>query len=141
MSGAIPVERRVRRNPPGDKWLKRLSRANLDALQDDAADRSDLLVDMDLVQLIDQLGGALWNVSGGRLVSVGYVVYLPVSSGYVVAIELAFSDTYTVRRLLMRGGRIFGHGARERVYADELAEVAIRAGSYRSYGDDWAVKA
>lgn len=138
MSGVTPVERRVRRNSAGDKWLKRLSLANLDALQDDARDRSGHLIDLDLVALIDQLDGALWNVSGGRLVSVGYVAYLPVSSGYVVAIELDASDTYTVRRLLMRGGRIDGRGSREHVYVDEIAEVAIRAGSYRSYGDDWA---
>lgn len=134
------AELTIRRNASGNQWLNGLSTGNLLALTGYADRRNSEVADLDVGELARQLGGAVLNVSGGRIVAVGQVVYLPVSNGYVVSIELNPSDTYTVRRWYMRAGKLTPHGAQSRVYCDEVAEVTIQAGSFRSYpGSDWQV--
>lgn len=90
--------------------------------------------DLHVGTLLDQIGR--WNVaaiSGGRVtIGDGYIV-LPVGAGYRVEIELAADDTYTVRRVFVRGGKRFVKGEQTNVYCDEIGEVAYRASSFRSY--------
>lgn len=94
--------------------------------------------------LLDQIGRMnVMAISGGR---VGVwkpkgecvEVELPVSSGYLVRITLAWDDTYTVERILRRRpkgqtakvskvlGRMTG------VYCDQVGEVAYRASCYKN---------
>ena len=79
-------------------------------------------------------------ISGGRVTALADGVELPVSQGYRVRVQLTGADDYTVSRVLVRAGREYSHGVRERTYCDEVGEAAYRASSYRSYDDDeWKV--
>jgi len=57
-------------------------------------------------------------------------VTLPVASGYKVTVDLAGNDTYTVRRVLVRGTKVFLKGERTDVYAEDLGEAAYQASCY-----------
>lgn len=95
-------------------------------------------------ELLAQIGRRnVFAISGGR---VGVwkpngeclEVELPVSSGYLVRITLAWDDTYTVERVLRRRpkgqsakvdkvlGRVTG------VFCSEVGEVAYRASCFRN---------
>ncbi len=50
-------------------------------------------------------------------------------------VELDAMDTYSVSRILNRGGREFPKDLRENVYADEVGEAAYYAGMYQSYDE------
>ena len=93
----------------------------------------------DPATIVEQIGRMnVAAISGGR---VGRVVKgndivgidLPVSNGYHVSVVLDASDTYTVRRLFIRGSKVFNKGTITGVYCDELAEVAYAASCFRSY--------
>lgn len=70
-------------------------------------------------------------ISGGRVQVRETGITLPVRQGYSVTIDLAFNDTYTVRRIFKRGDKVWVKGERENVYCDELGEAAYRASCYR----------
>lgn len=87
-----------------------------------------------------QIGvGNILSISGGRTWNIDTGICLPVSNGFRVAVDYDIgSDTYTVRRVFIRGSVEFDHGRRENVYCDELGEVAYRAGMFRSWDkDEW----
>ena len=94
--------------------------------------------------LLNQIGKMnVFAISGGR---VGVFkpegetveVELPVSSGYLVRITLAWDDTYTVERVLRR--RPKGQTAKESkvlgrvtgVFCDQVGEVAYYASCYKN---------
>lgn len=88
-------------------------------------------------QLFEQIGSmTVLSISGGRWghnPDTGGAI-LPCGSGYRVEIDLAANDTYTVRRVFVRSGKRFVHGEARDVYAEQVGEVAYRAGMFR---DDW----
>lgn len=70
-------------------------------------------------------------ISGGRVATFGDTLVLPVGAGYSVEVDLdEGSDTYTVRRMLRRGGKAFPKGEQTDVYCDEIGEVAYRASCF-----------
>lgn len=69
-------------------------------------------------------------VSGGRVLAEGDTLVLPVRYGYRVEVDLDPSDTYTVRRVLARGGERFVKGSVSDVYCDQIGEVVYRASCY-----------
>ena len=91
---------------------------------------------MNVEVTLRQIGrGNVLAISGGRF---KYLtdekglsgIRLPVAYGYNVDIVLDPSDTYTVRRVFIRSGKVTIHTERTNVYADELGEVAYRASCY-----------
>lgn len=88
-------------------------------------------VEFDARELIGQIGeGTLWAISGGRVILRRTGVTLPVRSSYVVTVDLAADDTYTVRRVFRRAGREWVKGEQAQVYCDEVGQVAYRASCY-----------
>jgi hypothetical protein len=89
---------------------------------------------MDITQTLAQIGrqnlmaisGFRHSVEDGRLI-------LPVSHGYSVSVELE-NDTYNVRRLFKRGGRVWVKGEARGVYAEQLSETCYRASCFY---DEW----
>ena len=94
---------------------------------------------MDAKTLLHQIGrGNVLAISGGRYTVVGETLVLPIRYGYKVEIDLAANDTYTVRRVFVRGAQRFVKGEQTDVYADEVGEVAYRASCYL---DEWMAEA
>lgn len=99
----------------------------------------------DVDVLLNQIGmNNVYAISGGRVAiwkpeGECVQVELPVSSGYLVRITLAWDDTYTVERILRR--RPKGHsskvskvmGRMTGVYYDQVGEVAYYASCYKSH--------
>ena len=93
----------------------------------------------DISETLAQLGrNNLLAISGGRVIKRDSGVTLPVSNGYSVTIDLAWNDTYTVRRVFTRSGK---ETIKElvNVYAEDLPEVAYFASCFRSH-PDWGNK-
>jgi len=91
-------------------------------------------------EIIRQLGTMnILSISGGRVQARGLRVKLPVSNGYSVLIEYDEGmDTYTVSRIFKRGNSEWIKGQLSNVYCDQLAEVAYKAGMFRSYSaEEW----
>lgn len=85
-------------------------------------------------ELLSQLGmGNLFAISGGRVIKRSTGVTLPVSNGYSVSIDLAWNDTYTVRRLFTRSGKVTIKGELTGVYCEDLGEVAYYGSCFRSH--------
>ena len=90
--------------------------------------------DLDVGVLLAQIGRCnVLSISGGRVSIDGERVVLPVGAGYRVEVELAPDDTYTVRRVFVRGAKRFVKGEQTGVYFDEVGEIAYQASSFRSY--------
>jgi len=84
-------------------------------------------------ELISQIGKMnIFAISGGRVEVRKTGITLPVSNGYSVMIDLAWDDTYTVRRMFKRGGKMFIKGSVEGVYCENIGEVAYQASCFRS---------
>ena len=84
--------------------------------------------------IVSQIGRMnVLAISGGRVIDSGHGVILPVGSGYKVTVDLAWNDTYTVRRIRIVGVQAWLYGEMTGVYADEVGEAAYRASSFRSY--------
>lgn len=80
---------------------------------------------------LNQIGrGNVLAISGGRVRPDGYTLVLPVAHGYSVEVDLAWNDTYTVRRVFTRSGVRTVKGERADVYCDELGEAAYQASCY-----------
>jgi hypothetical protein len=94
--------------------------------------------------LLNQIGRRnVFAISGGRVnvwkpEGETVEIELPVSSGYLVRITLAWDDTYTVERILRR--RPKGKSAKETkvlgrvsgVFCDQVGEIAYRASCYKN---------
>jgi hypothetical protein len=94
---------------------------------------ADKFRDCDTQQLLRQIGmPALFAISGGRVQRRPTGVTLPVSNGYRVTVDYDWDDTYVVRRVFGRGGRIWIKGELRDVYADEVSEVAYQASCFRN---------
>lgn len=91
--------------------------------------------------MIEQIGTMnLYAISGGKIGVFGDQdkIELPCGAGYRVEVEyIPGRDTYTVRRILKRGGKRINKGEMEGVYCDEVGEVAYRASCFRtnSFGE------
>jgi len=87
--------------------------------------------DMDAVTTLQQVGkGNVWAISGGRVIKGHHMVAMPVSSGYWVTITLDANDTYTVRRVFVRGSKVTVKKVNDGIYCDNLGEVAYQASCY-----------
>lgn len=83
--------------------------------------------------LIKQIGMMnIFAISGGRATIRETGISLPVTSGYVVEIDLAANDTYTVQRVRFAKGKRWEKGTVENVYCDEVSEVAYKASCFRN---------
>lgn len=92
-------------------------------------------------QMVQQIGRNIYAISGGRVLGSYHGISLPVGSGYSVTVQLDADDTYVVRRLFVRAGKVFLHGERKGVYAEELSEAAYYASCFRSYdATEWPEK-
>jgi hypothetical protein len=81
--------------------------------------------------LLHQIGVSnIMSISGMRFISRSTGVTLPVGAGYKVTVDLAFDDTYTVRRIFARGSKIWIKGEESNVYADQVGDSAYRASCY-----------
>lgn len=89
--------------------------------------------------LVQQIGMRnILAISGGRVYDTGHGVILPVSNGYKVVVDLMAGDTYRVRRLFIRGTKVWLKGERTEVYCEDLGTVARMAASFESYdADEW----
>ena len=90
-------------------------------------------VDCDTATLARQIGvGNILAISGGRITRHRTGIILPVSHGYRVAVDLAANDTYTVRRVFVRSGKVTVKQAWTYVHADEVGAVAYEASCFRN---------
>ena len=90
-------------------------------------------------ELLAQIGRMnLGAISGLRVVSRPTGVTLPVSYGYSVTVDLAWNDTYTVRRIFTRSGKVTVKKEWTYVYCDSVGEIAYRASCYNNSDSDWA---
>ena len=102
--------------------------ANIKAAADTATETGH----MDAYEALVQIGMRnVAAISGGRTYTSDNAVVMPVSSGYHVVVSLAGNDTYTVRRVFVRGGKASVKGEWEGIYCDEVGEVAYTASCYR----------
>jgi hypothetical protein len=90
-------------------------------------------------EIVRQIGTLnVLSISGGRVGALSDGIELPVSNGYRVRVRLTPADTYTVERVLVRGGREFPKGTKTDVYCEDVSEQAYRAGMFRSYSEgEW----
>lgn len=84
-------------------------------------------------ELLAQIGRMnVLAISGGRIQHRETGVTLTVGSGYRVTVDLDWNDTYVVRRIFERAGKVTIKGERREVYADEVGEVAYKASCFRN---------
>ena len=74
----------------------------------------------------------IFAISGGRIIARETGITLPVSNGYSVTIDLHANDTYTVRRIFTRAGKVTIKGEVEGIYFDEIGEIAYQASCFRN---------
>jgi len=92
---------------------------------------SDEFAPCDPGELLAQIGnGNLGAISGGRVTARPTGVTLPVGKGYAVTVDLAWNDTYTVRRVFTRADKVWIKGEMTDVYCDEVGEQAYRASCF-----------
>ena len=95
---------------------------------------NDQFVPCDAQTLVQQIGlGNIFAISGGRIIRRETGITLPVSNGYSVTVDLAGNDTYTVRRVFSRAGKVSIKGEVSDVYCIEVGSVAYQAHAFRSY--------
>lgn len=87
----------------------------------------------------DQIGFMnVLAISGGKIVPLKDGIELPVGRGYRVRVRLTPADDYTVERVFVRGGKEWSYGKRDRVYADEVGNMAYWASCYNNdSGKEW----
>lgn len=84
-------------------------------------------------ELVKQIG--LMNVlsiSGGRVLYRSTGITLKVGNGYSVTVDLDGNDTYVVRRIFKRGGKVWNKGEQTNVFCEEVGEVAYRASCFHN---------
>jgi hypothetical protein len=85
-------------------------------------------IECDSTTLLNQIG--LHNflaISGGRVFRRYTGITLPVGKGYSVSIDLDASDTYCVRRILNKNGKVIIKGQVSNVYCESIGQVAYEA--------------
>lgn len=93
----------------------------------------DHFVSCDTPTLLRQIGTMnVMAISGLRVHHRETGVSLPVSDGYSVTVDMAPGDTYTVRRVLRRGAKVFLKGEMTGIYAENLASVAYKASCFNN---------
>jgi hypothetical protein len=101
------------------------------AAQQPRTRRNKMYRDCDTDQVIEQLGKMnIMAVSGGRVYTRKTGVTLPVGRGYSVEIDLQGNDTYVVKRVFTRAGKVTIKGEVVDVYAFDLGDVAYYASCY-----------
>lgn len=99
-----------------------------------AAKADDNFRECDATELLAQIGRMnIFAISGGRVIARRTGITLPLGCGYSVTVDLAWNDTYTVRRVFARAGVAKIKGELIDVYCDEVGEAAYQASSFRSY--------
>lgn len=87
----------------------------------------------DAKTLVNQIGlRNIFAISGGRIEERTTGITLKVASGYSVTIDLAAGDTYTVRRIYTRAGKVTIKGEVNGIYCDEVGEIAYQASCFRN---------
>jgi hypothetical protein len=90
-------------------------------------------IDCDSKIIVNQIGVSnFFAISGGRVIARATGITLPVSNGYSVTVDLAANDTYTVRRIFTRAGKVTIKGEVEGIYCEELGEIAYQASCFRN---------
>jgi hypothetical protein len=90
-------------------------------------------IDCDAKTIVNQMGlRNLFAISGGRIEERTTGITLKVSNGYSVTIDLSANDTYTVRRIFTRAGKVTIKGEVNGVFCDELGEIAYQASCFRN---------
>jgi len=102
--------------------------ANTKAAGDTATERGHMNAAIALAQIGQP---NVLAISGGRTYTTENAIILPVSSGYHVVVSLDENDTYTVRRVFVRGGKASVKGEWSNIYCDMVGEVAYGASCYR----------
>ena len=93
----------------------------------------DFSITIDNGELIAQIGHRnILAISGGRITRRHTGITLPVAAGYSVTIDLALDDTYTVRRVFRRAGKVWVMGELAGIYCDQVGEMAYRASCFRN---------
>jgi len=83
---------------------------------------------LDANELVAQIGKMnYFAISGGRGIKGQSSLLMPVHAGYWVTVTLDPSDTYTVRRIFCRAGKVFVKHEWTDVYCDEVGDVAYLA--------------
>lgn len=110
----------------------------------ETANAHDMHMSPEMAQEVVRVIGR-WNmmaISGGRAIRTTHTVVLPIRYGYKVVVSVAQNDTYTVRRLFVRGTKVFDHGVATDVHVERLSEVCYYASCYVSYEPgEWQTKA
>ena len=119
-------------------WFVKNDPSVLDSLESPAkSESSPTFAPSDNSTLLKQIGSQnVLAISGGRVLHRETGVTLPVSHGYSVKVDLASDDTYTVQRVFTRSGVESVKGVVSGVHADQVGNIAYRAGSFQSYKPD-----
>jgi hypothetical protein len=87
----------------------------------------------EIATLRSQIGrNTFLAICGGRSEIRDGALHMAVSSGYRVVVSLEPNDTYTVRRIMKRGVKIFEKGSMTDVYADQVSDVCWAASCYKN---------
>lgn len=90
-------------------------------------------INCDAETLVKQIGmNNIFAISGGRIEVRETGITLKVSNGYSVTVDLAANDTYTVRRIFTRAGKVTVKGEYADVYCDAVGELAYQASCFRN---------
>jgi hypothetical protein len=88
----------------------------------------------DAKTITEQIGMInIFAISGGRIIVRETGITLPVSNGYSVTIDLAGSDTYTVRRVFTRAGKTTVKGEYTDVFWEQVGERAYQASCFHNW--------
>jgi hypothetical protein len=83
-------------------------------------------------QTIEQIGRYTFAaISGARYGTTESSLIMPSGQGHYVTVTLEASDTYTVRHLFVRAGKVTVKQEWEDVYCDQLSDVAYEASLWR----------
>ena len=92
---------------------------------------SAVLINCDNQVLLKQIGRMnVLAISGGRFQSRRTGVTLPVRYGYSVSVDLTANNSYIVKRVFARGGRVWIKKTWTDVYCSEVGEIAYQASCY-----------
>jgi len=80
--------------------------------------------------MLDIGHGNVAAISGGRFLGGDHAVVMPVSNGYHVVVSLSHDNTYTVRRVFVRGGKATVKGEWSEIYYHQLGEIAYQASCF-----------
>lgn len=83
---------------------------------------------MEHAQTLQQIGlPNIWAISGGPWMKNESSIVFPVGRGWYVTVTLDASDTYTVRRIFLRGSKVWVKGEWSDIYCEEIGDIAYHA--------------